>query len=46
MTIATSPAAPLVYGPVRADRTPMGWRIDWMTPGGGVQTTLLIGGAR
>ncbi|KQV56917.1 MULTISPECIES: hypothetical protein [unclassified Caulobacter] len=44
VTIATSPAAPLVYGPVRADRTPMGWRIDWMTPGGGVQTTLLIGG--
>ncbi|MET3667593.1 hypothetical protein [Caulobacter sp. 1776] len=43
VTIVTSPAAPLVYGPVRADRTPMGWRIDWMTPGGGVQTTLLIG---
>lgn len=47
VTIAISPAAPLVYGPVRADRTPIGWRVDWMTPGGGVQTTLLIdGGAR
>jgi len=45
VSIATSPAAPLTYGPVRADRAPMGWRIDWMTPGGGVQTTLLIGGA-
>ncbi len=43
VTIATSPAAPLTYGPVRADRTPLGWRVDWMTPGGGVQTTLLIG---
>lgn len=45
VTIAITPAAPLTYGPVRADRTPMGWRVDWMTPGGGVQTTLLIGEA-
>ena len=44
VAVAISPAAPLTYGPVRADRTGMGWRIDWMTPGGGVQTTLLIGG--
>lgn len=44
VSIAVSPAAPLVYGPVRAERTGQGWRIDWMTPGGGVQTTLLIGG--
>jgi hypothetical protein len=44
ITIAISPAQPLKTGPVRADRTPMGWRIDWMTPGGGVQTTLVIGG--
>jgi hypothetical protein len=44
VSIATSPAAPLTYGPVRADRTPDSWRVDWMTPGGGVQTTLLIGG--
>lgn len=44
VSIAVSPAAPLVYGPVRAERTAQGWRIDWMTPGGGIQTTLLIGG--
>lgn len=29
-------------GPFRAERTARGWRIDWMTPGGAVQTTLLI----
>ncbi|WP_421737966.1 hypothetical protein [Caulobacter sp.] len=41
ITIVVSPAAPLTNGPVRAQRTPAGWRADWMTPGGGVQTTLL-----
>lgn len=45
-SVAVSPAAPLVYGPVRADRTPAGWRVDWLTPGGGVQTTYLIGAAQ
>lgn len=46
VTIVTSPPAPLIYGPSRAERTAQGWRIDWMTPGGGVQTTLLIGRSR
>jgi len=46
ITLAVTPAAPLVSGPVRADRSAMGWRVDWLTPGGGVQTTYLIGGAR
>lgn len=46
VVIATSPAPPLTRGPVRADLMSTGWRIDWMTPGGGVQTTLLIGAAR
>lgn len=46
VTIVTSPPAPLTYGPSRAERTAQGWRIDWMTPGGGVQTTLLIGPSR
>ncbi len=46
VSVAVSPAQPLVYGPVRADRTAQGWRIDWLTPGGGIQTTLLIGGDR
>lgn len=44
MTIMVSPAAPLVDGPVRAQRADGGWRVDWMTPGGGVQTTLLTQG--
>lgn len=46
VSVVTSPPAPLVYGPVRAERVATGWKIDWMTPGGGVQTTLLIGAAR
>jgi hypothetical protein len=39
---AVSPAAPLAGGPFRAERMAAGWRIDWTTPGGGVQSTLLI----
>ncbi len=46
VSIVTSPPGPLVTGPVRSERAPQGWRIDWMTPGGGIQTTLLIGGPR
>jgi hypothetical protein len=46
VSVATSPPQPLVSGPARAERTPQGWRLDWMTPGGGIQTTLLIGGPR
>jgi len=37
-----SAAAPLTRGPYRGEKTPTGWRIDWITPGGGLQTTLLI----
>ncbi|MDR6625987.1 hypothetical protein [Caulobacter segnis] len=46
VSVVTSPPRPLVTGPFRAERAPQGWRIDWMTPGGGIQTTLLIGGPR
>jgi hypothetical protein len=46
VAVAVSTAAPLVYGPVRADRTAGGWRVDWLTPGGGIQTTYLIGGSQ
>lgn len=46
LTVNIAAPAPLVSGPVRAERAPQGWRVDWMTPGGGVQTTLLIGGGR
>ncbi len=32
-------------GPYQAVVEPAGWRLDWLTPGGGPQTTLLIGAA-
>ncbi|CAN5346537.1 hypothetical protein BH10PSE3_BH10PSE3_11760 [soil metagenome] len=41
----SAPQAPTA-GPVRSTLTPVGWRVDWMTPGGGVQTTQLLEGAR
>lgn len=37
-----SPAAPLVDGPLRSQFTKGGLRVDWMTPGGGVQSTVLL----
>jgi hypothetical protein len=44
--VAVSPAQPLSQGPFRAAATAPGWRIDWTTPGGGVQTTLIIAPSR
>lgn len=41
----SAPQAP-TGGPVRSTPTSMGWRVDWMTPGGGVQTTQLLEGGR
>ena len=41
-TIDTSPAAALTDGPFRSSGTPAGLRVDWMTPGGGVQSTVII----
>ena len=38
MTPPQTPAG----SPFRAQRTPAGWRIDWITPGGGVQSTVLV----
>ena len=35
-------AEPLIKEPFRANRVSEGWRIDWLTPGGGTQTTLLL----
>lgn len=40
--VAVSPPAPLVDGPLRSQFTKGGLRVDWMTPGGGVQSTLLL----
>ncbi|MDB5428298.1 MAG: hypothetical protein JWR43_2273 [Phenylobacterium sp.] len=37
-----SVAPPLAQGPLRSQLTPAGLRVDWMTPGGGVQSTILI----
>jgi hypothetical protein len=42
ITVETSPAARLVDGPVRTQRLDTAWRADWMTPGGGVQSTFLM----
>jgi len=41
--IDLSPAAPLTGGPFRIGAAPRGVRVDWMTPGGGVQSTVLLG---
>lgn len=38
-----TPAAPLVDGPLHSQLTPRGLRADWLTPGGGVQSTILAG---
>lgn len=40
--VSVSPAAPLTEGPFRGAALARGWRIDWITPGGGAQTTLLF----
>lgn len=37
-----SRAPPLAAGPLRSQLTQGGRRIDWLTPGGGVQTTVLL----
>jgi hypothetical protein len=42
VTAQLSAAAPLADGPMRSQLTPAGLRVDWMTPGGGVQSTLLV----
>ncbi len=40
--ITVTPPAPPRDGPYRAVPEGGGWRIDWVTPGGGPQTTLLL----
>lgn len=41
---AVTPPTQPKDGPYEAQALDSGWRIDWITPGGGVQTTLLPGG--
>ena len=36
---------PITGLPYRGQRTPAGWRIDWLTPGGGAQTTQIFDAA-
>jgi hypothetical protein len=43
MALAASPAAPLAAGPLRSQLIGRGLRADWLTPGGGVQSTILAG---
>jgi hypothetical protein len=40
--VQVTPAAPLAQGPLRSQLTSAGLRVDWMTPGGGVQSTILV----
>lgn len=42
VVIDATPAAPLSDGPFRAQPVAAGLRIDWMTPGGGAQSTILL----
>ncbi len=37
-----SPPTPLGAARFRAAPLPVGWRVDWVTPGGGEQTTMLL----
>lgn len=40
--LTISPAEPPTRGPFRAEGAAGGWRIDWRTPGGGLQSTVLF----
>jgi hypothetical protein len=39
--VAMSPAEPLTDAPIRTTPGPGGLRVDWMTPGGGLQSTII-----
>jgi hypothetical protein len=42
VTILVSRPEPLADGPLHSQFTPAGLRVDWMTPGGGEQSTILV----
>lgn len=42
VVVVATDRPPALDRPFRASRLPNAWRIDWMTPGGGAQTTLLF----
>ncbi len=41
--VALDAPAALTGGPVATERAGEGWRIVWLTPGGGLQTTVIFG---
>ena len=43
LLLDATPPGPLVGGPLHSQATPQGLRADWLTPGGGVQSTVLTG---
>jgi hypothetical protein len=42
--VTLTPPAPPKTGSYHAQAESWGWRLDWTTPGGGAQTTLLLAG--
>jgi len=40
--VAVSAPAPISGLPFHATRLAGSWRIDWLTPGGGVQCTIIL----
>jgi len=46
VVVEVSPPATPTNGPVASALTATGWRVDWMTPGGGLQTTQLMSAAQ
>lgn len=40
--VSAVPAEPLMGASFRVRQIATGWRFDWITPGGGVQTTLIL----
>ena len=42
--VVVTPPAPPKGAPYQAHTQSFGWRVDWITPGGGAQATLLLAG--
>ena len=42
VVVEISPPSQPTNGPAASIQTATGWRVDWMTPGGGLQTTQLL----
>lgn len=42
LSVDITPIAGVGAGPYVGRRTPYGWRVDWMPPGGGIQSTLIF----